>query len=141
MRPRYAALFQRMMSTDPDERDKAFDDVLFDRQLALPDLEEGYKKYPRDPSLRFMLVQLMGFTNSNAAVPPVISALQDKDPYVRAEACRSLEDLNAVEALESLEERLTDVESVVRIAAAEALAALRPRARRPTRPVKAAGER
>jgi len=141
MRTRYADLFQRMTSVDPDERDSAFDAVLFDRHLALSDLAEGYKKYRRRPSLRFMLVQLMGFTGAKAAVPPVMTALQDKDPYVRAEACRALEDLNAVEALEVLEARLTDVESVVRTAAAEALAALRPRAPRSIRSAQAAGER
>jgi len=117
-----------MMSSDPDERDTAFDAVLFDRHLALPDLIEGYQKYGRMPSLRFMLVQLMGFTGANDAVTPVQDALQDHAPNVRAAACRALEDLEAVEALDDLEARLTDVESVVRVAAAEALAALRPRA-------------
>jgi HEAT repeat protein len=126
MRPRYADLFRRMRSLDPDERDTAFDAVLFDRHQALPDLVEGYKKARRHPDLRFMLVQLMGFSGSPEAVPHVQDALQDKDPHVRAEACRALEDLRAEEAIDMLEARLSDVESVVRVAAAEALVTLRP---------------
>ncbi len=128
MRPRYADLFKRMRSTDPDERDSAFDAVLFDRHLALPDLMEGYRRYRRQPDLRFMLVQLMGFSGAPEAVDPVLAALRDRDPHVRAEACRALEDLRAVSAVEQLEARLSDVDPVVRTAAAEALDRLRPRA-------------
>ena len=96
MRSRYSALFERMASADPDARDFAFDEVLLDRERALPALIEGYHKYRDQPDLRFMLVQLMGFTNVRAAVPAVVAALEDHDPYIRAEAWRALEDLLAL---------------------------------------------
>jgi hypothetical protein len=45
---------------------------------------------------------------------------------VRAEACRSLEDLRHAGALPLLEARLTDMDAAVCAAAAEAVLALRP---------------
>jgi HEAT repeat protein len=44
---------------------------------------------------------------------------------VRAEACRSLEDLNSTEAVPALEARVEDMDAGVRIAAVEALEAIR----------------
>lgn len=125
MRPRYEALFQRMRDPDPEAADAAFDAVLFDREQALPDLVECYQKARKDPVLRFLVVQLLGFSGARAAIPTCVAALADKDPAVRAEACRSLEDLRAKEALPALEARLDDLDEHVRLAAAEAIEALR----------------
>jgi len=123
-----------MRSGDPDERDAAFDAVLFDRHEALPDLIECYRRSRRDPVLRFLVVQLMGFSGSLDAIDPVLLALDDRDPHVRAEACRALEDLEARAALDALSACLSDVEGVVRSAAAEALEALAPGSVRALRP-------
>ena len=60
---------------------------------------------PREPKLRFYAIQLMGFTEDARAIPLVMEALTDHDPSVRAEACRALEDLGAVAALEPLRDR------------------------------------
>ena len=125
MRPRYIDLFQRMRDPDPDERDSAFDAVLFDRHEALPDLMECYVMAGLEPGLRFLIVQLMGFSGATEAIDPVRGALEDPDPQIRAEACRSLEDLRAHSARDCLEQRLSDVSPIVRQAAAEALTGLR----------------
>ena len=95
MRPRYADLFHRMGDQDPIERDAAFDAVLFDRGEALPDLISAYQSFSKDTLRRFYAVQLMGFSGDKTAIPPLIDALQDPEALVRAEACRSLEDLRA----------------------------------------------
>lgn len=125
MRPRYEALFRRMRDPDPESADAAFDAVLFDRELAVPDLVECYQKAKKDAVLRFLVIQLLGFSGSRAAVATCLAALDDKDPAVRAEACRSLEDLRAHEAEPLLEARITDLDEHVRVAAAEALHGLR----------------
>jgi HEAT repeat protein len=125
MRPRYADLFRRMRDPDPVAADAAFDAVLFDRAGALPDLVECLEKSKKDPVLRFLCVQLLGFSESPEALPSLIEALDDKHPMVRAEACRSLEDLGHPSSVSHLEARLDDVDAEVRIAAAEALVAMR----------------
>lgn len=121
MRPRYADLFQRMRDPDPILSDAAFDAVLFDREDAIPDLMECYDRSRKDDELRFLCVQLLGFSGSRKALPGLLGALDDRDPKVRAEACRSLEDVNARETIPALEARLSDLEETVRVAAAEAL--------------------
>lgn len=124
MRPRYADLFRRMRDPDPVAADAAFDAVLFDRAEALPDLVECLQKSKKDPVLRFLCVQLLGFSESPEALPALLESLDDKSPMVRAEACRSLEDLAHPASIPHLEARLGDVDAEVRIAAAEALLAV-----------------
>ena len=121
MRPRYKDLFERMRDPDPVAADAAFDAVLFDREGAIPDLVECLDRSRKDTVLRFLCVQLLGFSGARAAVRPLIVALDDKEPSVRAEACRSLEDLRAAEAMQALRARLDDLDPEVRLAAAEAI--------------------
>lgn len=125
MRPRYADLFRRMRDPDPVAADAAFDAVLFDRADALPDLVECFQKSRKDPLLRFLCIQLLGFSESPAALPVLLDALDDKNELVRAEACRSLEDLAHPSSIPHLEARLDDIDEDVRVAAAEALVAVR----------------
>ena len=125
MRPRYTDLFLRMRDPDSVAADAAFDAVLFDRAEALPDLLECLDKSKKDPVLRFLCVQLLGFSGSPAALPSLIDALTDKSPLVRAEACRSLEDLGQPASLAALEAHVDDLDEEVRHAAAEAVATLR----------------
>ncbi len=66
-------------------------------------------------------MQLLGFSGSRKAISTLLVALDDREPKVRAEACRSLEDINARETIPALEARLGDLDEDVRIAAAEAL--------------------
>jgi HEAT repeat protein len=124
MRPRYADLFQALKDPDPVRSDKAFDDILFDRADALPDLMEAFDKFEDAPLVRYYLVQLMGFTEDARAVPVVLLALGDPNADVRAEACRALEDLRARDALPHLHARLEDMEVKVRLAAEETIRAL-----------------
>jgi HEAT repeat protein len=128
VRPRYKDLFDRMRAPDPVAADAAFDAVLFDREGALPDLIECLDRSRKDPVLRFLCVQLLGFAGSRLAVPALVAALDDKEPSVRAEACRSLEDLKAHEAVPALRARLEDLDPEVRLAAAEAILAVEGRA-------------
>ena len=121
MRKRYKDLFERMRDPDPVAADAAFDAVLFDRGGALPDLIECLERSRRDPVLRFLCVQLLGFSGAKAAIKPLLVALDDPEPSVRAEACRSLEDLRAHAAMEALRARLDDLDAEVRLAAAEAI--------------------
>jgi HEAT repeat protein len=113
-----------MCDSDPYRADAAYDAVLFDRSDALPDLAELYRMSPREPKLRFYAIQLMGFTEDPLAIPLVTEALTDHDPAIRAEACRALEDLGAVDALDALRERVEDLDPEVRRAAREATAAI-----------------
>ena len=123
MRPRYADLFEAFKDPDPIRADAAFDAVLFDRVDALPDLEELYLSRKDDEELRFLAVQLMGFTESEKAIPMVVRALEDPSASVRAEACRALEDLRARDAVDALMARVDDMHADVRRAARETLAA------------------
>lgn len=125
MRPRYADLFRRMRDPDPVAADAAFDAVLFDRAEAVPDLIECLEKSKKDPVLRFLCVQLLGFSEAADALTSLIASLDDRHPMVRAEACRSLEDLADPVSTSYLEARLDDVDPEVRLAAAEALVAMR----------------
>lgn len=120
MRARFKTLFTRMRDPDPVKADAAFDAVLFEREGALPDLMECLEEAD-DGALRFLCVQLLGFTGAAGAISPLLGALDDPDATVRAEACRSLEDLRAREAVGALRTRLDDVNEEVRLAAAEAI--------------------
>src|SRR5438067_2346868 len=115
VRPRYADLFRRMRDPDPELADAAFDAVLFDRDLAVPDLVECYDRSKKDAEMRFLCVQLLGFSGAREAVPTLIEALDDRSARVRAEACRSLEDLGAAEAVPVLRGRLDDMDEDVRM--------------------------
>lgn len=138
MLPRYADLFRRMLDPEQELADAAYDAVLFDRADAVNDLVECYEACAAPPArglarrqeqcttLRFLAVQLLGFSGSTDALPTILAALDDKSPLVRAEACRSLEDLCHPAALPLLEARLADVDPAVCAAAAEAILALRP---------------
>jgi HEAT repeat protein len=125
MRPRYADLFVRLRNPDPIQSDAAFDAILFDRGEALPELIECYRLASKDHILRFYAIQLMGFSGHAGAMPILLEALTDREPMVRAEACRSLEDLGSKEAIPALEARVEDMDAGVRIAAIEALEAIR----------------
>ncbi len=124
VRPRYKDLFDRMRDPDPVAADAAFDAVLFDREGAIPDLIECLDRSKKDTVLRFLCVQLLGFSGSKLALPALVAALEDKEPSVRAEACRSLEDLKAHDAVSSLRTHLDDLDPEVRLAAAEAILAI-----------------
>ncbi len=124
MRPRYSDLFRRLGDVDPHQVDKAFDAILFDREQAVPDLIEGYTAGSHPDGVRYLLVQLLGFSESDSALPAVERALEDPSPKVRAEACRSLTDLRARQALPYLRLRLQDMDPEVRSAAVDAIAVL-----------------
>ena len=80
MHPRYADLFEALCDPDPERADRAFDAILFDRAEALPDLEEVYQTSKRNARLRYLSVQLMGFTEDKRAIPMVIKDLEDGLP-------------------------------------------------------------
>ena len=67
----------------------------------------------------------MGFSGHKGALETLLKALEDPEPMVRAEACRSLEDLAIKESIPYLEARAEDLDPTVRIAAIEALDAIR----------------
>ncbi|MBM74497.1 MAG: hypothetical protein CMK59_03780 [Proteobacteria bacterium] len=116
--PRYRDCFASLTSADSSEVDAAFDSILFDRELAVPALIEKYMSKPSD-DLRYFCVQLMGFSGSTTAVPTLLKALNDPSAEIRSEACLSLEDLNAYEYLNLIEERLQDLDETVRQIAQE----------------------
>ncbi len=130
MRPRFADLFDALLDPDPSRADAAYDAILFERGEALPDLAELYHRSSGEETLRFLAVQLMGFTEDRAAIPLVVTALDDAAPGVRAEACRALEDLRARDEGDALKARVTDLDANVRRAARDALTALGLRRRR-----------
>lgn len=130
MRPRFADLFDALNDPDPNRADAAYDAILFERGEALADLTELYERSKQDEYLRFLAVQLLGFTEDRDAIPVVLEALDDPAPGVRAEACRALEDLRARDAGDALKARVTDVDPTVRRAARDALSALGLRRRR-----------
>ena len=122
--PRYADLFEDLCDPDQERADHAFDAILFDRGQAVPALERCYELSPRNAKLRYLVVQLLGFSGDPRAIPPVVRALDDRHAVVRAEACRALEDLRATDHREALEARRTDVDAAVRLAAEEAIDSL-----------------
>ena len=125
MRARYVDLLKALRDPDPRRADNAFDAILFDREEALPALEEAYRKARRDTEMRYLTIQLMGFSGSPKAIEMVKNALCDSSPRVRAEACRALEDLGAKECISTLQDCVRDSNAEVRLAAMEALVALR----------------
>lgn len=124
IRPRYADLFENLCDPDQARADLAFDAILFDRGEAVPDLIACYEESPRNAKLRYLLIQLMGFSEDPRALPAVLAALEDRHPVVRAEACRALEDLRALDQRAALEARLDDPDPQVREAAREAIDSL-----------------
>ena len=125
MRARYIDLLKALRDPDPRRADNAFDAILFDREEALPALQEAYRKARRDTEMRYLLIQLMGFSGSTKAIDSVKLALSDSSPRVRAEACRALEDLGAKDCIPTLQECVRDRNAEVRLAAMEALVTLR----------------
>jgi hypothetical protein len=125
--PRYAELFQALLDTNQERADKAFDDILFDRQLAVPALIEQLFRSKGNHNMRYLCVQLLGFSESPLAIEPILLALQDTDVFVRKEACMALEDLKIVTAdvFEALEDRLCDLNPEVAQAANECIEFLR----------------
>ena len=125
--PRYAELFEALLDSDQERADKAFDDILFDRKLAVPALIEQLLRSIDNHTMRFYCVQLLGFSESPLAVDPIVEALQDTDVFVRKEACFALEDLKIVtpEVFEALEDRLNDLNPEVAKSAGECLEFLR----------------
>lgn len=124
MRPRYADLLRRLRDPDPRQVDKAFDAILFDREKAVPDLVEASLQGGHPPEVRYLVVQLLGFSEVAEAAPAVERCLEDPSPLVRAEACRSLADLKARDRLSAIRARLSDVDAEVRRAALEAIGSL-----------------
>jgi len=106
--------------------DAAFDAVLFDRGHALPDIVECYDLAVHDHIVRFYAVQLLGFSGCEDAIPTLLRALEDFEPLVRAEACRSLEDIgvSSPDVCSALEGHLNDIDSNVARAASETLHSL-----------------
>ena len=117
--PRYRDLFKGMLDSDRNRADAAYDAILFDRKLAAPALIEQYKKAKKNEVLRYLCVQLMGFSDSKKVITPLIDALDDPSAMVRREACFALEDLTAVEALDTIKQRTQDVDPSVRQIATE----------------------
>lgn len=124
MRTRYRELFQRLQNPNPRQVDEAYDSILFEREKAISDLIEGYRTETMPTQVRYLIIQLLGFTESNDALPVVIEALNDPEPKVRAEACRSLIDLRAKKTLSFLRQRLEDMDPDVRQAARDAISIL-----------------
>ena len=118
--PRYADLFNGMLDPDRMHADQAFDAVLFERHLAVPALIEQYEKSPDNEIMRYLCVQLLGFSDSQKAINALIVALDDTSAMVRREACFALEDLKAVKAIDAIERRKQDMDSSVRQVAEEA---------------------
>ncbi len=84
---------------------------------------ECYNLAAKDHVIRFYSVQLLGFSGCEEAIPTLLIALEDPEPMVRAEACRSLEDIGCrtPEVCSTLEAHLNDIDSGVAKAAHEAL--------------------
>ena len=118
--PRYADLFSSMLYADRMRADAAFDAVLFDRHLAVPALIEQYKTAKENEILRYLCVQLLGFSDSQKAINALIVALDDTSAIVRREACFALEDLKAFDAIDAIERRTQDMVASVRQVAQEA---------------------
>ncbi len=117
--PRYRDLFKGMLDSDRNRADAAYDAILFDRKLAAPALIEQYKKANKNETMRYLCVQLMGFSDSKKVISPLIDALDDPSAVVRREACFALEDLSAYEAIDTIKQRIQDVDPDVRQIARE----------------------
>jgi len=124
MRPRYADLLKRLNDPDPRKVDMAFDGILFDREQAVPDLLEGYTEPDLSDNVRFLMIQLLGFSECADAIPTVQKALEDPSPIVRAEACRSLADLRSRDSIPLLRKLTRDAVVDVRRAASDAISTL-----------------
>ena len=118
--PRYADLFNGMIDSDRMRADQAFDAVLFERHLAVPALIEQYENAVDNEIMRYLCVQLLGFSDSKKAINALIIALDDTSAMVRREACFALEDLKATDAIDAIERRKQDMDASVRQVAEEA---------------------
>ena len=122
--PRYRDLFKSVLDNNQHRSDTAYDSILFDRELAVPALIQQYSEAPDNSQLRFICVQLMGFSDSRQTIDTLIGALEDPCASVRREACLSLEQLKAEEAVEALKTRTFDVDPDVKEIANETLSYL-----------------
>jgi HEAT repeat protein len=118
--PRYKDLFRNMRDSDRARADQAYDAVLFDRAKAAPALIEQYSKAVKDEEMRYLCVQLMGFSEARMVIPTLIDSLDDPSPMVRREACFALEDLRAVDSIDAIRKRTQDMDQSVRSVAEEA---------------------
>jgi len=118
--PRYRDLFQNMRDWDRNRADAAYDAVLFDRKLAVAALIEQYQRSESDEMMRYLCVQLIGFSESKKSIPTLILALDDPSAIVRREACFALEDMRAFDAIGAIEKRCNDLDPNVRNVAEEA---------------------
>ena len=128
--PRYKDLFRNMRDGDRARADQAYDAVLFDRAKAAPALIEQYHNAKKDEEMRYLCVQLMGFSEARVVIPTLIDSLDDPSPMVRREACFALEDLRAVEAIDAIRKRTQDLDQNVRNVAEEAYSTLLRRKRK-----------
>ena len=69
----------------------------------------------------FYCVQLMGFSDCRQTIGTLIDALEDPCANVRREACLSLEQLEAIEALDAIKTRTYDVDPEVKAIASETI--------------------
>jgi len=121
--PRYRDLFAAMLHEDDTIANEAYDNILFERALAVPYLCNQYDlahhKTAQDRKLRYFCIQLLGFSGSKSAKNTVIHALSDEDPYVRKEALYAVEDLKIKSATDQVRNRLQDLDGEVRRVAQE----------------------
>ena len=77
--PRYRDLFAAMLHEDDNIANEAYDNVLFERKLAVPYLcnqyDLAYKKTAQDRKLRYFCIQLLGFSGSKSSQKTVLKAL------------------------------------------------------------------
>jgi len=111
--------------SDGDRRrvDERRDELVPHGAQTVPELESLYRS-AEDPVSRFYAVQLLGFSGSPTAIRVLLDALGDTAPSVRAEACRSLEDLGIAAACSRLGACMEDPDEAVRRAAREAVRAI-----------------
>ncbi len=117
--PRYHDLFEGMLLPDNERADAAYDAILFDRHLAVPALIDQYNSSEDNDIMRYLCVQLLGFSDSDLAIDTVITALDDPKAIVRREACFAIENLKAIDALNSIKRRMQDLDTSVREVASE----------------------
>jgi len=121
--PRYRDLFAAMLHEDDNIANEAYDNVLFERKLAVPYLcnqyELAHTKTAQDRKLRYFCIQLLGFSGAKNSQKIVLQALSDEDAHVRKEALYAVEDLKLKSATDHVRNRLQDLDPDVRRVAQE----------------------
>ena len=106
--------------------DRAYDKLLFDKSPhSIDALIETYHNSPRDETLRYLCIQLLGFKQTPKALECLLTALEDPSVSVRREACLSLEELRSPKALEPIKKLFTDPNPDVRKTAKESYRTLK----------------